>query len=67
MLLGLKEIGVVEAPDEVVKAAASFGGGVALSKNICGSLSAAARATGLTQPTVGRHIDELETGLGVVH
>ncbi|MGJ5207896.1 LysR family transcriptional regulator [Bradyrhizobium sp. HKCCYLR20261] len=30
-----------------------------------GSLSAAARATGLTQPTVGRHIDELETGLGV--
>jgi DNA-binding transcriptional LysR family regulator len=30
-----------------------------------GSLSAAARATGLTQPTVGRHIDELENGLGV--
>ncbi|NPU13641.1 LysR family transcriptional regulator [Bradyrhizobium sp. 83002] len=30
-----------------------------------GSLSAAARATGLTQPTVGRHIDELEAGLGV--
>ncbi|MGJ5222331.1 LysR family transcriptional regulator, partial [Bradyrhizobium oligotrophicum] len=29
-----------------------------------GSLSAAARATGLTQPTVGRHIDELEAGLG---
>jgi DNA-binding transcriptional LysR family regulator len=30
-----------------------------------GSLSAAARTTGLTQPTVGRHVDELETGLGV--
>ncbi|MGJ5135253.1 LysR family transcriptional regulator [Bradyrhizobium oligotrophicum] len=30
-----------------------------------GSLSAAARATGLTQPTIGRHIDELEGGLGV--
>ncbi len=30
-----------------------------------GSLSAAARATGLTQPTVGRHIQELESGLGV--
>ncbi len=30
-----------------------------------GSLSAAARATGLTQPTIGRHIDELEAGLGV--
>jgi DNA-binding transcriptional LysR family regulator len=30
-----------------------------------GSLSAAARATGLTQPTVGRHVDELEKGLGI--
>ncbi|WP_293865478.1 LysR family transcriptional regulator [uncultured Alsobacter sp.] len=30
-----------------------------------GSLSAAARATGLTQPTLGRHIDELEQGLGL--
>ncbi len=30
-----------------------------------GSLSAAARATGLTQPTVGRHVDELEAGLAV--
>jgi DNA-binding transcriptional LysR family regulator len=30
-----------------------------------GSLSAAARALGLTQPTVGRHIDELQTRLGV--
>jgi DNA-binding transcriptional LysR family regulator len=30
-----------------------------------GSLTAAARATGLTQPTIGRHIDELETGLGI--
>ncbi|PPD16057.1 MAG: LysR family transcriptional regulator [Methylobacterium sp.] len=30
-----------------------------------GSLSAAARETGLTQPTIGRHIDELEAGLGV--
>jgi DNA-binding transcriptional LysR family regulator len=30
-----------------------------------GSLSAAARATGLTQPTIGRHVDELEKGLGV--
>lgn len=30
-----------------------------------GSLSAAARAMGLTQPTVGRHIDNLETALGL--
>ncbi|WP_377296596.1 LysR family transcriptional regulator [Rhizobium sp. SGZ-381] len=29
-----------------------------------GSLSAAARTLGLTQPTVGRHIDELEQALG---
>lgn len=31
-----------------------------------GSLSAAARGLRLTQPTVGRHVDELETALGVV-
>lgn len=30
-----------------------------------GSLSAAARALGLTQPTLTRHIDTLETGLGL--
>jgi DNA-binding transcriptional LysR family regulator len=30
-----------------------------------GSLSAAARATGLTQPTIGRHIDQFEEALGV--
>jgi DNA-binding transcriptional LysR family regulator len=30
-----------------------------------GSLSAAARTTGLTQPTIGRHVDELEAGLEV--
>lgn len=30
-----------------------------------GSLSAAARALGLTQPTVGRHVDSLEASLGV--
>ncbi len=30
-----------------------------------GSLSAAARQLGLTQPTVGRHIQTLESGLGV--
>src|SRR3954468_17539530 len=30
-----------------------------------GSLSAAARALGLTQPTVGRHIVELEQAVGV--
>lgn len=29
-----------------------------------GSLSGAARALGLTQPTIGRHIDALEAGLG---
>lgn len=29
-----------------------------------GSLSAAARATGLAQPTVGRHVAQLETALG---
>src|ERR1700759_110313 len=28
-----------------------------------GSLSAAARELGLTQPTLGRHVDELETSL----
>jgi DNA-binding transcriptional LysR family regulator len=31
-----------------------------------GSLSGAARALKLTQPTIGRHIDELEKGLGAV-
>jgi DNA-binding transcriptional LysR family regulator len=31
-----------------------------------GSLSAAARALDVTQPTIRRHIDELEAGLGVV-
>ena len=30
-----------------------------------GSLSGAARALSLTQPTIGRHIDALESGLGV--
>lgn len=30
-----------------------------------GSLSAAGRALGLTQPTVGRHIDQLESALGL--
>jgi DNA-binding transcriptional LysR family regulator len=30
-----------------------------------GSLSGAARALGLTQPTVGRHVSELEAGLGL--
>lgn len=30
-----------------------------------GSLSAAARALGLTQPTLGRHIDQLEKALGL--
>jgi DNA-binding transcriptional LysR family regulator len=30
-----------------------------------GSLSAAARATGLTQPTIGRHIDQFEVALGL--
>ncbi|WP_347557164.1 LysR family transcriptional regulator [Robbsia sp. KACC 23696] len=31
----------------------------------CGSLSSAARAMGITQPTAGRHIDALESALGV--
>lgn len=31
-----------------------------------GSLTAAARATGMAQPTLGRHIDELERQLGLV-
>ena len=31
-----------------------------------GSLSAAARQLGLTQPTLGRHVAELETALGVI-
>jgi DNA-binding transcriptional LysR family regulator len=30
-----------------------------------GSLSAAARATGLTQPTIGRHIDQFEDAIGI--
>lgn len=30
-----------------------------------GSLSAAARATGLTQPTIGRHIEQFEQALGL--
>jgi DNA-binding transcriptional LysR family regulator len=30
-----------------------------------GSLSAAARSVGLTQPTIGRHVNELEKALGV--
>ena len=30
----------------------------------CGSLSGAARALGLTQPTLGRHIDALEASIG---
>jgi DNA-binding transcriptional LysR family regulator len=30
-----------------------------------GSLSAAARSLGLTQPTVGRHVQELESSLGI--
>jgi DNA-binding transcriptional LysR family regulator len=30
-----------------------------------GSLSAAARSVGLTQPTIGRHVNELEAALGV--
>lgn len=30
-----------------------------------GSLSGAARALGLTQPTIGRHVDALETALGL--
>ena len=30
-----------------------------------GSLSAAGRALGLTQPTVGRHVDSLEAALGL--
>ncbi|MBI2887809.1 MAG: C_GCAxxG_C_C family protein [Chloroflexi bacterium] len=42
-------------PEEMMRAATSFGGGVALSKNICGCLTAAAMAVGLvhgsTEPT----------------
>jgi len=30
-----------------------------------GSLSGAARSMGIAQPTVGRHVDALETALGV--
>ncbi len=54
MLLGLKGQGW-NVPDEMVRAATSFGGGVALSKNICGCLSASAMAVGMkfgtTEPT----------------
>lgn len=42
-------------PEELIRAATSFGGGVALSKNLCGCLSSAAMAVGLkhgsTDPT----------------
>lgn len=31
----------------------------------CGTLSGAARAVGATQPTIGRHVNELEKALGV--
>ena len=54
VLLGLKEQGW-KVPQELVRAATSFGGGVALSKDLCGCLSAAAMAVGLvhgsTEPT----------------
>lgn len=54
MLLGLKEQGW-EIPEELIRASTSFGGGVGLSKNICGCLSSAAMAMGLrfgtTEPT----------------
>jgi C_GCAxxG_C_C family probable redox protein len=54
VLLGLKEQGW-DIPEDLVRAAVSFGGGVALSKNICGSLTSAAMAMGLaygsTEPT----------------
>ena len=30
-----------------------------------GSLAAASRRTGISQPTLGRHVDELEASLGV--
>lgn len=32
----------------------------------CGSLAAAAKQTGISQPTLGRHIDELERSLSVI-
>jgi|TARA_Y100000310_G_scaffold13267_1_gene13556 C_GCAxxG_C_C family probable redox protein len=54
VLLGLKEQGW-DVTEDLVKASTSFGGGVALSKNICGCLSAAAMGMGLkfgtTEPT----------------
>ncbi len=34
-------------PDDLVRAAASFGGGIGLSKNVCGCITAAAMAVGL--------------------
>ena len=51
MLLGLKEQSW-DMPDEMVRASTSFGGGVALSKNICGCLTAAAMAVGMKHGTV---------------
>lgn len=38
---------MLDVPDDFIKAAASFGGGVGLSKNLCGCISAAAMAAGL--------------------
>ncbi|MBI2846884.1 MAG: C_GCAxxG_C_C family protein [Chloroflexi bacterium] len=51
MLLGLKEQGW-DIREDLVCAATSFGGGVALSKNICGCLSASAIAVGLKYGSV---------------
>ena len=50
MLLGVKEQGW-DVPEELVRAAVSFGGGVALSKDVCGCVTAAAMAVGLTYGT----------------
>lgn len=38
---------MLDVPDHLVKAATSLGGGIGLSKNICGTITAAALAVGL--------------------
>lgn len=38
---------MLDVPEALVRAATSFGGGVGLSKNLCGCVSAAAMAVGL--------------------
>ena len=71
VLLGLKAQGLAIV-EGLVRAATSFGGGVALSNNMCGFLGAAATAVGLvhgsTDPTARRPVrpTQDQSGQGLV-